>query len=267
MNNSVFEQIHSYTKYLDLDLGAQEIARFSEDQALSDAQLQAIASVFSYLRDKKEENIVATLLRMSRLPMKEPKTFENFDFSQLHGKDAEALKNLSTLSALYSHTNLAFIGPQGVGKTHLAMAYGRACCERGLKAYFLKATELNQRLTEARRHGRENSCINGLVKPSCLIIDEIGRCVFDRENTRMFFDIIDRRYNKEGPNTLILTSNKSPDKWGEYFNEDSSLLCSLYRIFDVATVFVIKGNSYRGKQCETIALTAGEPVSVIKSKN
>ena len=70
MNNSVFEQIHSYTKYLDLDLGAQEIARFSEDQALSDAQLQAIASVFSYLRDKKEENIVATLLRMSRLPMK-----------------------------------------------------------------------------------------------------------------------------------------------------------------------------------------------------
>ena len=88
MNNSVFEQIHSYTKYLDLDLGAQEIARFSEDQALSDAQLQAIASVFSYLRDKKEENIVATLLRMSRLPMKEPKTFENFDFSQLHGKDA-----------------------------------------------------------------------------------------------------------------------------------------------------------------------------------
>ena len=48
MNNSVFEQIHSYTKYLDLDLGAQEIARFSEDQALSDAQLQAIASVFSY---------------------------------------------------------------------------------------------------------------------------------------------------------------------------------------------------------------------------
>ena len=149
----------------------------------------------------------------------------------------------------------------------LAMAYGRACCERGLKAYFLKATELNQRLTEARRHGRENSCINGLVKPSCLIIDEIGRCVFDRENTRMFFDIIDRRYNKEGPNTLILTSNKSPDKWGEYFNEDSSLLCSLDRIFDVATVFVIKGNSYRGKQCETIALTAGEPVSVIKSKN
>ena len=80
----------------------------------------------------------------------------------------------------------------------------------------------------------------------------------------MFFDVIDRRYNKDGPNTLILTSNKSPDKWDEYFNEDSSLLCSLDRIFDVATVFMIKGNSYRGKRCETIALTAGEPMPVIQ---
>lgn len=124
----------------------------------------------------------------------------------------------------------------------------------------MKATELNQKLSEARKHGRESSCINGLVKPSCLIIDEVGRCVFGKENTRMFFDVIDRRYNKDGPNTMILTSNKSTDKWGEYFSEDSTLLCSLDRIFDVATVFMIKGNSYRGKQCEIIALSAGDPL-------
>lgn len=215
----------------------------------------------------KAESIVSTLLRLSRLPLKEPKTFEGFDFNQLHGKQADALKNLPSLSALYAHKNLAFIGPQGVGKTHLAMAYGRQCCQLGLKAYFLKATELNQRLTDARKYGRESSTINDLVKPSCLIIDEVGRCVFDKENTRMFFDIIDRRYNKEGPNTMIFTSNKGPDKWGGFFNEDSSLLCALDRIFDDATVFMIKGNSYRGRNCETIALSAGEPSALPKSKN
>ena len=196
--------------------------------------------------------------------MKAPKSFENFDFSILHGEQQDLLKTLPTLSALYAQRNIAFIGPQGVGKTHLAMAYGRACCLRGLKAYFLKATELNDKLTAARRAGRENAVINGLVKPSCLIIDEIGRCVFDKENTRMFFDIIDRRYNKEGPNTMIFTSNKSPNMWGEFFSEDSTLLCSLDRIFDVATVFMIKGNSYRGKQCETVALSAGEQLSLTK---
>ena len=267
MNNSFFEQIQESAKYLSLDLCAQEMAQFAMEQQLTDESIQAISETFAYLKQKKSESIVSTLLRLSRLPLKEPKTFEGFDFSQLHGKQVDALKNLSSLSALYAHKNLAVIGPQGVGKTHLAMAYGRQCCQLGLKAYFLKATELNQRLTDARKYGRESSTINGLVKPSCLIIDEVGRCVFDKENTRMFFDIIDRRYNKEGPNTMIFTSNKGPDKWGEFFNEDSSLLCALDRIFDDATVFMIKGNSYRGRNCETIALSAGEPSVLPKQKN
>lgn len=97
------------------------------------------------------------------------------------------------------------------------MAYGSVCCENEFKAYFLKATELNQKFTDARRLGRESAVINNLVNPACLIIDEIGRCVFDKENTRMFFDVIDRRYSKEGPNNMIFTSNKTPDKWGEFF--------------------------------------------------
>ena len=154
---------------------------------------------------------------------------------------------------------ILLVGDTGVGKTHLAMAYGRECCIRGLKTYFLKATELNQRLTDAVKYGRESSTINGLVKPSCLIIDEIGRCVFNKESTRMFFDMVDRRYNKEGPNTMIFTSNMSPNKWGEFFSEDSSLLCALDRIFDDATVFMMKGNSYRGKRLETIAIETGRP--------
>ena len=95
-----------------------------------------------------------------------------------------------------------------------------------------------------------------------LIIDEVGRCVFDKDNTRMFFDVIDRRYSKDGPNNMIFTSNKSPDKWDEYFSEDSSLLCALDRIFDDALVFMIKGKSYRGSKCETISITAGELASL-----
>lgn len=267
MSDSLYEQIQESAKYLNLDLTVQEIGELAVRNGMSDPSIQAVASVFSYLRDKKKESIELTFLRMSRLPLKEPKTFENFDFKRLQGKQADSLQKLSSLSALYARRNLAFIGPQGVGKTHLAMAYGRACCMKGMKTYFLKATELNQRLTDARKYGRESSVINSLVKPSCLIIDEVGRCVFDKENTRMFFDIIDRRYNKEVPNTLIFTSNKGPDKWGEFFSEDSSLLCALDRIFDNAVVFMIKGNSYRGQHCETVALSAGEPSTLPKNKN
>jgi len=266
MDESIFAQIQGSSEYLGLGVTGQEMAAIASAENFSEEQLAAIAYTFDYLKNRKQETIISTLLRMSRLPLKEPKSFDTFDFDILHGKNTDALKNLPALTALYAHKNLAFIGPQGVGKTHLAMAYGRECCLKSYKTYFLKATELNQRLNDARKFGRESSVINGLVKPSCLIIDEVGRCVFDKENTRMFFDVIDRRYNKEGPNTMIFTSNKSPDKWGEFFCEDSSLLCALDRIFDDALVFMIKGNSYRGKRCETIALSAGEPLPLPKSK-
>ena len=67
-----------------------------------------------------------------------------------------------------------------------------------------------------------------------------------------------RRYNKEGPNTMIFTSNIGPDKWGEFFSEDSTLLCALDRIFDEATVYLMKGDSYRGRKRETVSLETGK---------
>jgi len=262
MNESVFERIQACAAYLGIDVYTQELALFMENNNFSETDLSTIQETFEYLQERKQESIVATLLRMSRLPLKEPKTFEGFDFNLVKGKNADALRGISTLAALHAHKNLAFIGPQGVGKTHLAMAFGRECCLNGYKTYFLKATELNQRLTDARKYGHESSTINGLVKPSCLIIDEVGRCIFSKENTRMFFDVIDRRYNKEGPNTMILTSNIGPDKWSEFFSDDSSLLCSIDRIFDTATVFMMRGQSYRGRKCETIAIETGNNLNL-----
>lgn len=58
------------------------------------------------MKKQKEEKTVPTLLRMSRLPLREPKTFRNFDFSQVQGKEAEMLQNLSTLAALHGRRNL-----------------------------------------------------------------------------------------------------------------------------------------------------------------
>lgn len=264
MDVNIYEEIQKTTAYLKLSISAQEIAQFCADSTLDDKQIEAISNFMNYLKDKKHAHLIEMLQTMSRIPLREPKTFENYDFKRISGKNVDALKNLSSLSTLHAHKNLAFIGPQGVGKTHLAMAYGRSCFENEYKSYFLKATELNQKFTEARRQGKESTLINALVNPACLIIDEVGRCVFDKENTRMFFDVIDRRYSKDGPNNMIFTSNKSPDKWDEYFSEDSSLLCALDRIFDDAMVFMIKGKSYRGSRCETVAITTGE-VSAIKT--
>lgn len=263
MIDELYRRINESASFLELNIDLSEFAAYAFDRELTENDLTIVAGLMDYLKAKKNENVVTTLLNTSRLPRKEPKTFENFDFSLVKG-DVDSLQSLKTLSAVYARRNLAFIGPQGVGKTHLAMAYGRECCKNGMKTYFLKATELNHKFKEARKCGKEDAAIDYLVKPTCLIIDEVGRCVFDKENTRMFFNMIDRRCSKEVPNTMIFTSNMNPDKWGEYFTEDSSLVCALDRLFDVATVYLIKGNSYRGKKCETISLSVGNTLPTLK---
>ena len=100
------------------------------------------------------------------MPLKDPKTFENFDFSLLRGRDVQRLQGLQSLSPVYSHRNIAFIGPAGTGKTHLAQAFGYECCIHGLKTFFIKMSELRDRFTSARRTGSEARVLNGLVRPS-----------------------------------------------------------------------------------------------------
>ncbi len=254
MSDSVFEAVEKSCHVLKLDFSSVEFAKLAEDLELTDNQIQAVGMVFDHLCHRKIQTTIQTLLRLSRLPLKDPKTFDNFDFSLIKGRDANKLKTLPSLSAIYAHRNLAFIGPAGTGKTHLAQAFGYECCQRGIKTYFIKISELRDKFTAARRAGKEASVLNGLVQPSCLIIDEVGHCEFDKENTRLFFDLIDRRYNKEGNFNIVFTSNKHPSHWRSNFNEDDALLCALDRIFDDATVFNIKGESFRGKKLETVAL-------------
>ena len=80
--------------------------------------------------------------------------FENFGFGVLRGKglaDLEKLLAIRTLAPVYAHKNLAFIGPAGTGKTHLAQAFGYECCRNGLKTCFIKASELLDKFTTAQR--------------------------------------------------------------------------------------------------------------------
>lgn len=118
MNNSLFGRIQCSSEYLGFCFHEQEMAGLATSADYTEDQLQAIAETLDYFRDKKKEANISTLLRLSRLPLKEPKSFDNFDFDILRGKNTDSLRNLPALSALHAHKNLAFIGPQGVGKTN-----------------------------------------------------------------------------------------------------------------------------------------------------
>ena len=263
-DRSVYERISTDATYLGTSLAPAEIADLAEQHCMGDSELTALAKVFSHLAKKRHDQTIEMLLRLSRLPRKAPKTFEGFDFERIQGKDADALKQLPSLANLYARKNIAFIGPGGIGKTHLAQAYGYQCCLSGFKTYYIKATELKDKLERAIASKSTSRAVSALTKPACLIIDEIGRCTFDRQCTNLLFDIIDRRYEKDCPNTMILTSNTPANNWQEFFSGDDTLLCALDRVFDRATVFLMKGPSFRGRELETFAVESMPLASKVK---
>ena len=99
MKETIFEQVATAASVLKLDLSAEEFALFAEDQEFSETGLEAVQMLFSYLSEKKQQTTIQTLLKLSRLPTKVPKTFENFDFSLLKGKDVDWLRPSATPAA------------------------------------------------------------------------------------------------------------------------------------------------------------------------
>lgn len=94
---NIYEELDSCVRNLKLDFCSQELTTIASDHHYTAEQLQAVADVFDYLSTKKHETVINTLLKMSRLPTKEPKTFDGYDFSRLHGDDIQTLKSLPAL--------------------------------------------------------------------------------------------------------------------------------------------------------------------------
>ena len=109
-------------------------------------------------------------------------------------------------------------------------------------------TELRGKLKRAAESGSTSRIVETLVKPSCPIVDEVGRCTFDKPCTNPFFDVVNRRYEKGCANTMTLKSNTPTNNWDELFTGDDTLLRTLNRLFDRASVFVMKGASFRGAE-------------------
>jgi hypothetical protein len=113
--DDAFGRMAAHAAFLGLRLGREEIASIAAERGFGEAELTAVEAVLAAAAEEKRSASVETLIRLSRLPKREPRTFEGFDFSRIQGRDAKALRALPELSDLVAGRNIAFIGPEGIG--------------------------------------------------------------------------------------------------------------------------------------------------------
>ncbi|MBQ9002391.1 MAG: hypothetical protein IJ087_11105, partial [Eggerthellaceae bacterium] len=108
---ALYKRVSERAASFDVGLSPEELAELAVRLDMGRGELAALEAVFTYLADKHHDQVISTLLKLSRLPQKAPKTFEGFDFDRIRGRDAAALRKLPALSNLHARKNLAFIGP------------------------------------------------------------------------------------------------------------------------------------------------------------
>jgi DNA replication protein DnaC len=204
----------------------------------------------------RQERTQSTLLKFASLPS--VKTLEQYDFSFAAGAPRTQLNELASLVFIERAENIVLLGPSGVGKTHLAIAFAYKAVMAGIKTRFISAADLMLQLSVAKKQDKLKSYLQrSVLGPKLLVIDEIGYLPFGREEANLFFNVIAKRYEK---GSLILTSNLPFTQWATAFANDQTLTAAMLdRLLHHAHIVQITGESYRLKDKRKIGIAPSTP--------
>ncbi len=190
----------------------------------------------------KTERSVKTKIHKAKFPF--VKTLEQFDFSFQPNLNEREVLRLSSLDFIEKGENLIFLGPPGVGKTHLAAAFGVKACQAKYRVLFTTVEALLEELMISVREGSIRSKLLSYSRLHLLILDELGYTPINREQAHLLFRLVCSRYEK---GSLIITSNYNFDDWGKVFEDLVSASAIIDRLVHHANLFIINGSSYRLK--------------------
>ena len=192
--------------------------------------------------EKREKSMMHAMVKVGGFPHN--KSLDDFDFSYQSDLNEKEIREFLNHRFIHECSNIIFLGTSGVGKTHLATSIGISVAKNRMQTYYIKCHDLIQQLKKAKLENRLGDRLKHFTKYRLLIIDEMGYLPIDKEDSKLFFQLIDRRYEKK---STIITTNINFNRWDEVFQDATIANAIADRLLHHSSVVTITGNSYRLK--------------------
>jgi len=175
------------------------------------------------------------------------KPMADFDWQWPRKVDRDLVEELFTFEFLKEAGNVVLAGPNGIGKTMIAKNLAHQAVLRGHTVRFLTASELLNDLAAQESGSALNRRFRQYLRPSLLVIDEVGYLAASTRHADLLFEVISRRYEQK---SIVLTTNKPFREWNEVFPSAGCVVTLIDRLVHRSEIVKIEGDSYRQKEAQ-----------------
>jgi DNA replication protein DnaC len=251
--------LDSYLKQLRLPTIARAYPALAREAA--DGNLGHVAFLTALCAQEvrqREQNQLLRRVKAAQFPW--PKTLDEFAFGAVPALNKAKVLALADGAFVRARENVVLVGNPGVGKTHLAVAIGRACCQQGQRVAFRAAATLVNDLVSAQHEHRLNRFFKQWRAYDLVILDELGYIPFSAERAQLLFQFFAERYER---GSVLVTTNLAFARWTEVFGDERMTAALLDRLTHRGHVLAVEGESYRFKESLQRQATAADAGDVV----